>query len=92
MQKMFTISSGGALAQSFMQSTLPFTLGSYAIFLVFCWLNKTESKVLRLPALSWVSRQWHSSTSLRLATCACLAFVILGFAPEDVAPFIYFQF
>lgn len=87
--RMFNLAQSGPVIAAFLKSTLPYSLSAYAIFLML------EQLALRMPELPLVSRfcdLWSNSTPLRLASYTSLGIAIMGFAPEEVAPFIYFQF
>jgi D-alanyl-lipoteichoic acid acyltransferase DltB (MBOAT superfamily) len=88
--RMFTLSSYGDVTRAFLVSTLPITLSIYAVFLFLSKLkeDKVEFPYLAKNIISW----WRSSLPAQIASYATLAIIIMGFAPEDVAPFIYFQF
>jgi alginate O-acetyltransferase complex protein AlgI len=87
MSRMFTLAPSAELTAKFMVSTLPVTLTAYVIYLIIA--KQAENGV---PALAPIRAWWHNSIPVRVAAYACLSVVILGFAPEEVAPFIYFQF
>lgn len=87
MARMFTPAASGELTRAFLLSTLPASLSAYAIYLFFA-KQAERGATFFAPITSW----WHRSAPARVVGYACLGIVILGFAPEDVAPFIYFQF
>jgi alginate O-acetyltransferase complex protein AlgI len=87
MSRMFTLAPSGELTHALLCSTLPVTLGAYAVYLAICKVSEHRFAVVA-PVASW----WHSSLALRVTSYACLSVLILGLAPEDVSPFIYFQF
>jgi D-alanyl-lipoteichoic acid acyltransferase DltB (MBOAT superfamily) len=85
--RMFTIAPSAAVVQPFMRSTLPISAMIYCLYLLF------ERTLKKAPAmLSAPLRHAWNYLPLRIAAYACLGVAILGFSPEDVAPFIYFQF
>lgn len=89
--RMFTAAPSQAVVQAFATSTLPASLSIYSLFLIaehLC-LKSTENKFQIVHSLfKW----WQDSPVLRLSAYTCAAITIAGFAPEEVAPFIYFQF
>jgi alginate O-acetyltransferase complex protein AlgI len=87
MQRMFTLAPATDLTHAFLVSTLPVSLGAYVVYL---GLSKAGER--KIPVLAPLQAWWQRSLPLRATSYACLAVLILGFAPEDVAPFIYFQF
>ena len=92
MQRMFQPALPGAVWQALLNSTLPVSGSIYAMFL---WASRRRELGKNEPDIrlvSWLSRWWQTSFCARATGYACLALIILGFAPEDVAPFIYFQF
>lgn len=91
MQRMFAINPSTAVVEAFSVSTLPVTLSLYVAYL---WLERQGKRGVGLGtrALRVMHGWWSSSLPLRATTYASLALVIMGCAPEDVAPFIYFQF
>lgn len=92
MQRMFHFAPAGAVAEAFVHSTLPVTGSLYAVFLFLCKLGDIKGKAPDFAPLRLLSSWWSASAAGRTAVYACLSLVILGLAPEDVAPFIYFQF
>lgn len=89
--RMFTLAPSYGVLQSFFSSTLPFSLSAYAFYLAFEKLAKYASDH-PLPLISSLVSYWNSSLPARCAVYVSLAIAIMGFAPEEVAPFIYFQF
>lgn len=87
MSRMFALAPAGELTHALLVSTVPATLVAYAVYLA---LAKASEK--SLPVITPVTRWWHQSFALRATSYACLGIMILSLAPEDVAPFIYFQF
>lgn len=94
-RQMFTLGPSYGVVHAFLQSTLPFSLSAYSIFL----LGEQGAKYLQdkhLPAISPVLNPaiqfWNKSLALRLSAYLSISLSIMGFAPEEVAPFIYFQF
>ncbi len=95
---MFTLAPSYAVTHQFLTSTLPITISLYLVFLLLCaWRDKVAKqgehgsaavKNLMTAAASW----WQTSMPAQIAVYASIAIIILGFAPRQVAPFIYFQF
>jgi alginate O-acetyltransferase complex protein AlgI len=86
--RMFNAAPSGQVVEPFLQSTLPISLTLYGLFL---WLERmahSDKIVILKPVQTW----WQNSAGARIAAYAALAIMILGFSPEHVAPFIYFQF
>ncbi len=91
MQRMFTLAPSAAVVEPFLVSTLPVTLSLYVAYLALQHLGTAQSG-LAPAVLHRLARWWNASLPLRATTYASLALVIMACAPEDVAPFIYFQF
>ena len=89
--RMFTLAPSHNVVYAFLCSTLPFTLSVYCAFLALEQLAKRQASH-PIPVFSSICNYWNNSQPTRLATYACMAVMIMGFAPEEVAPFIYFQF
>lgn len=89
--RMFTLAPSACVMNAFLTSTLPFSLGLYAAFLATEQLAKVIEKK-GLPVLSPAISYWNNSWPTRAAAYASIGLIIMGFAPGDVAPFIYFQF
>lgn len=89
--RMFTLAPSDAVVHAFVTSTLPASLTAYSMFLLAEHLCQTSSPT-KLPFFHAVSQWWTQSSALRISAYTCVAIGIAGFAPEDVAPFIYFQF
>lgn len=89
--RMFTLAPSAGVINAFQTSTLPYSLSLYCAFLAieqFC----IGLQSMQLPAVSRIGEFWKQSLGFRLAACVSVAIAIMGFAPEEVAPFIYFQF
>jgi alginate O-acetyltransferase complex protein AlgI len=91
-QKLVHAGPSGAVTNLFALSTLPFTLCLYAIFCI-CRsaehrVDKSEAPTLIKEAYAWM----RSSLPVKVVSFAAAALVILGFAPAQTVPFIYFQF
>ncbi|MBY0359881.1 MAG: hypothetical protein K2W82_17895 [Candidatus Obscuribacterales bacterium] len=89
--RMFTLAPSSAVLHAFMVSTLPVSLTCYAIFLALERLAHHSVKQ-PVPIVHNLVSYWSHSWPARLAVCVALGLVIMGFTPEDVSPFIYFQF
>jgi hypothetical protein len=91
-QKLFVPAASGQVIRLLIQSTVPASLVVYFIFLFWqkCepQLEKADGKGLVAGSIDWMK----TSIPLRAVGYATVAMVILGFAPSEVAPFIYFQF
>ena len=91
-QKLFIPAVSGKVTQQLMQSTVPVSLIVYFAFLLWQkYESKLEGQVQKGSArgfLDWMS----ASVPLRVVSYGMAALIILGFAPSEVAPFIYFQF
>jgi alginate O-acetyltransferase complex protein AlgI len=87
--RMFKLAESGPVITAFLKSTLPYSLSAYSLFLI---LEQLATRKPELPVLSQFYALWNESAPLRLASYTTLAIAIMGFAPEEVAPFIYFQF
>ncbi len=89
--RMFNLAPSYEVIHAFFTSTLPYSLFAYCAFLTFEKLSKmAEAKPV--PVLTELVSFWNNSFPTRLASYATLAVMIMGLAPEEVAPFIYFQF
>lgn len=89
--RMFNLAPSYEVIHAFLTSTLPYSLSAYCAFLVFEKLSKmAEAKPV--PVLTELVSFWNNSFPTRIASYATLAVMIMGLAPEEVAPFIYFQF
>lgn len=90
--KLFIPAASGQVTRLLIQSTVPASLVVYFLFLL--WqkyeptLEASDSKSLWGNTMEWAK----TSVPLRVVSYATVAMVILGFAPSEVAPFIYFQF
>lgn len=87
MSRMFVLAPSGALTQAFLLSTLPASMGAYGAYLFLARSSEQQTSIF-----TPVRTVWQNSLAVRVASYACLSVLILGLAPEDVAPFIYFQF
>lgn len=90
--KLVIPADSGEVTKLLLQSTVPISLAVYFLFLG--WqkleprLEETQVQGGAAHALNWL----RTSIPLRVVSYASVAIVIMGFAPGEVAPFIYFQF
>ncbi len=68
-------------------STVPIGLSLYALFCMMRSLEHSDHKWDN-ASLNWI----RHSLPLRIIAYASVAVIILGFAPAQIVPFIYFQF
>jgi alginate O-acetyltransferase complex protein AlgI len=87
-QKMYVPASSDLVVQSFMGSCLPLALSLYWIFLTIKVLLERSGNKYAVSILKW----WINSAPAQTVAYLSIGLVILGFAPMQVAPFIYFQF
>ena len=91
-QKLFIPAASGQVTRLLIQSTVPASLIVYFLFLFWqkCepTLEKPDGRGFAANLLGWAK----TSVPLRVVSYVTVAMVILGFAPSEVAPFIYFQF
>lgn len=87
--RMFTLAPSADVIRAFACSTLPVSISVYVAFL---YLSRLQEENRIFAFIAPIRNLWQQSPALRIACFACLGVVILGFSPEDVAPFIYFQF
>ena len=81
----------GAVAVSFLHSTLVLTLPLYLCFIAL--RSKVASAALEAAQpFALIKSAWQRSLPLQLVTCFSISIVIMGFAPGQLSPFIYFQF
>ena len=80
------------LEQMFWQSTVPLSLATYCLFLVgrFLSFKVTGGEQFGLSQRLW--QLWNEFAPVRYATYVSIGLLILGFAPNKMSPFIYFQF
>jgi alginate O-acetyltransferase complex protein AlgI len=86
--KMFVAAPSSSVVQELLGSTLPLSLSLYCAFLSLKTMVERSNSTLIHNLNSW----WLHSIPAQTAVYASMAIVILGFAPSQVAPFIYFQF
>lgn len=89
--RMFTLAPSEGVVHAFLTSTLPFSLSVYGAFLASQKLAELAEKK-KLPVLWPAITYWNGSLPTRLAAYVSIGLMIMGFAPEEVAAFIYFQF
>lgn len=95
-QRLITSHQGGEVTRLFLQSTLPVSLTLYLAYLAARHLSskieKGEFEGLLPKMVTAISSFWNESLPARLIAYTSVALIILGFAPLQVSPFIYFQF
>ncbi len=86
--------AGGDVTSMFVNSTLPVSLSLYLAYLATkIQLEKAARSGGSLSeSLAGARLYFESSPATQVVVYASVAFVILGFAPLHVSPFIYFQF
>jgi D-alanyl-lipoteichoic acid acyltransferase DltB (MBOAT superfamily) len=89
--RMFTLAASANVIESFAVSTLPISVTVYCCFLA---LEQMSAKQMFKgnAIIGTVQSLWQKSIAARAVSYAAVGLVILGFSPEHVAPFIYFQF
>lgn len=92
--KLIIPDAGGEVTSMFLNSTLPVSLSCYLIYLLARLLaQKAAGSDNPLNTmLSTAGRYFENSMGTQVVVYASVAFIILGFAPLHVSPFIYFQF
>jgi hypothetical protein len=88
---MFTAAPSYCVVHAFLISTLPFSLSVFILYLILEAAAK-HAETCRVPVVSNLVGFWKTSLPVRLTAYVSIAVAIMGFAPEEVAPFIYFQF
>jgi alginate O-acetyltransferase complex protein AlgI len=89
--RMFTLAPSNEVVTAFFASTLPVSASLYVGHLILVKSHEREGNAV--AALTSPIRQfWQRSLAARIACFTCFGLLILGFSPEDVSPFIYFQF
>jgi hypothetical protein len=86
--RMVTPRDGAIVVNELVISTLPLSLSLYGAFLTCKTLFERSNVVVLHKLKDW----WLHSTPAQVVVYASMALVILGFAPMQVSPFIYFQF
>ncbi|HNB24214.1 MAG TPA: hypothetical protein PKZ32_17475, partial [Candidatus Melainabacteria bacterium] len=86
--KLVILDSGGEVTSMFLNSTLPVSLSLYLAYLAVRSLGKRASS----STLAAARHYFETSLGTQIVVYASVAFIILGFAPLHVSPFIYFQF
>jgi alginate O-acetyltransferase complex protein AlgI len=92
--KLIILDSGGDVTTMFLNSTLPVSLTLYLLYLAArSGLEKAAHQQSPLNgAYSAARHYFEGSLPTQVVVYASVAFIILGFAPLHVSPFIYFQF
>lgn len=92
--KLIIPATGGDVTTLFLNSTLPVSLSLYLIYLASkYWISqKAKTQKSLNTALAAARNYFETSVGTQIAVYTGMAFVILGFAPMHVSPFIYFQF
>lgn len=85
-----TTALAGDVTASLAHSTLMLTLPAYLLFIVL--RSKKAQALLASDLFAPLKAAWQASFALKLVTCLAVSVVILGFAPGQLSPFIYFQF
>lgn len=80
------------LVQMFWQSTVPISIFAYCLFLLGRSLIIPSNQSRQLIFIDKVVQLWGNSAPLRYVAYVCVGLLILGFAPNKMSPFIYFQF
>ena len=92
--KLVLPATGGEVTTMFLDSTLPVSLTLYLIYLAARTLidkaGRSESSIN--TTLSTMRLYFENSVGTQVVVYTSVAFIILGFAPMHVSPFIYFQF
>jgi alginate O-acetyltransferase complex protein AlgI len=86
--RMVTPREGAIVVNELVVSTLPLSLSLYCAFLTVKTLFERSNVVVLHKLNDW----WLHSAPAQAVVYASMALVILGFAPMEVSPFIYFQF
>ncbi len=87
-QKMYIPAASKLVVDSFLASCLPLALSLYWGFLIIKGLFEKSDNKYAQSIVQW----WLHSAPAQTVAYLSIAIVILGFAPMQVAPFIYFQF
>jgi alginate O-acetyltransferase complex protein AlgI len=90
--KLVVPAAGGEVTTMFLNSTLPVSLSLYLLYLAAKTLIERARQPQIHTAVSLARRYFENSIGTQVVVYTGVAFVILGFAPLHVAPFIYFQF
>lgn len=78
-----TSQMAGDVTTMYLSSTALITLPVYGLYSYLRHKLVINENVLRF---------WNESFALRLVTCVATAYIIVGCAPSQIVPFIYFQF
>ncbi len=87
-QKMYIPAASNIAVESFVSSCLPLALSLYWSFLLLKTFFEKSNNKFATAVMHW----WLQSAPAQTVAYLSIAIVILGFAPMQVAPFIYFQF
>jgi alginate O-acetyltransferase complex protein AlgI len=87
-QKMYIVAPSKIVVDSFLSSCLPLALTLYWAFLIIKAFFEKSTNKYAASVLHW----WLNSAPAQTVAYMSIAMIILGFAPMQVAPFIYFQF
>lgn len=87
-QKMYIPAASSLVVEAFLKSCLPIALSMYWAFLIIKGLLEKSNNKYAQAIVQW----WLHSAPAQTVAYMSIALVILGFAPMQVAPFIYFQF
>ncbi len=79
------------LVQMFLVSTVPISIIAYCLFLIAKEALQKIS-ISEIPVANAVLELWQNSAPVRLVAYISIGLLILGFAPNKMSPFIYFQF
>lgn len=92
--KLVILDTGGDVTTMFLNSTLPVSLTLYVLYLAArSLIEKASSPENSLNGVFQKARDYFErSVGTQVVIYASVAFIILGFAPLHVSPFIYFQF
>jgi alginate O-acetyltransferase complex protein AlgI len=88
----------GQICTQFLESTIPAALLIYSIFCLGRYFTARLSDMQDMQDVQIANPfksiiQWTGqSMPFKLASCVFVAVLILGFAPSQIIPFIYFQF
>lgn len=90
--KLVIPAEGGDVTSMFLNSTLPVSLSLYMLYLASRTLIERAKQPQIGIAVSGMRQYFENSVGTQVVVYTGVAFIILGFAPLHVSPFIYFQF
>ena len=90
--KLLIPAASGQVTQLLLQSTVPASLIIYFFFLTWQKLEPRLEEAHGTGVLPLCLNWLRTSVPLKVVGYASIAVIIMGFAPSEVAPFIYFQF